>query len=629
MKNTRTRLTAWMRSHKLASTGIILIVVIGGIGIARAAGSGTGTPQYVVSPVVIGSIVQTVSGSGQVSAANQIDVTSQASGAITSIAVNVGDHVTAGQLLATIDDTNAKNTLTSAQLSYAQVVEPPKAGDLRNAQNSLSKSYSDGQNSLRNAYVDLQTVMTGANALLYGQNGFLSAELSVTLTPTGQGYRDQAGTLFDIAKTNYQTALADYSSLTPQSASSTVRQAVSETYSMLQKVGDALQSLQGAIAYISTNEPQYHPNLATTATSNIASWLSLVNGDLSSVGSAGSSIDSSENSLATLVQGADPLQVQSAELNLRQAEQTYGNYFVRAPFDGIVGRIPVSLYQQAGGSTIVATIVGDQKIANISLDEVDAAKVHAGDAVTITFDAITGFTATGTVSSVDLVGTVSGGVVSYGVKISIGTEDDRIRPGMSLNVTITTMRTDGVLVVPTSAVKTQGGRSYVQVLPQSVVTSYMQSARQAASSGASSGTNGTVSQASGTPQRQFGGSYGGGQYGSSTPQIGSTTSPLASSTRAFGSGAATTARRSISLTIPSSVAPQNITVVTSDADDTDTEIVSGLSQGQWVVTRTVASGSAAAATAAPSILSTLGGGARTGAAGAGGATFRAGTAVGR
>jgi hypothetical protein len=331
------------------------------------------------------------------------------------------------------------------------------------------------------------------------------------------------------------------------------------------------------------------------------------------------------NTLNNLITGADPLAVQASELSVQEAQQTYDDYFIRAPFSGTIGRIPTTVYSQAGGSTVIATVVGDQKLAEISLDEVDAAKVKVGQPATVTFDAISNFTATGTVSEVDQVGTVSSGVVSFGIKITILTADPRILPGMSLNTTIVTNELDHVTIVPTAAIKTSGRQSYVIVMDPATVKAYMQSL--AATSGRTASSTRSYGGTSSSTSQDY-------SVGGTSGAIGSTTRNFAggnaSSTRAFSgsfTGGTGTGRASASLTIPSSVPPTNVVVTVGQSDTTNTQILTGLTTGQWVVTRTIAGTTASAATAAPSLLSSLGAGGRTGAAGAiggGGATFRAG-----
>jgi len=527
-------------------------------------------PQYTLSRVQTGNIRQTVTGTGQISASNQLDIQSQVSGMITSINVSVGQHVYAGQLIATVDSTQALADLESARIAMAKLIAAPKTADLTNNENNLMKSYSDGFNAVSNVFLDLPTVMAGMKDMLYGQNGFLSDQFAYNLTSTAKAYRDAAGTSYDKANNEYATVLNEYRNLSRSSATSSISQLIMNTYNLTKDVSQALQNTQNAVTYVKTNQSEYQPTLASGAVTNTSTWSSQINSDLTSVLSAKNTIESNTDSLSTLVNGADTLDIQSQQLSLDQKERAYANYFIRAPFDGIIGRIPVSVYGQAGSATI-ATLIGDNKIASISLNEIDAAKVKVGQPVTVTFDAIDSFIANGTVSVVDLVGTVTQGVVSYNVKIAINTVDDRIRPGMSVNTTIITNEKDNVIVVPSSAVKTLGKTSYVQIfntLPS------------------------TVSSSSNLPNRNV----------SAT----GTDTRVSSSTRQFGTSTTSQQFQNKTTTITSATAPKQQTVTLGESDDTNIEITTGLSGGEWVVTRTVTTASTQTTTA-PSILNTLGG----------------------
>ena len=568
--------------HKIWTTIIVVIIIGGSYELYNVTHGTTGTPQYTISRVHMGNITQTVTGTGQVSAANQLDLTSQVSGTIRSIDVKVGQQVSTGDLIATIDPTNALNSLNSAKLNLAKLTEAPKTTDLSNTQNSVDQSYSTAFNAISNTFTSLQTVIPGLNTLFYQQGGFLSEQQSITLTAPSQANRLQAGMSFDAANAQYTNVLAEYKSLSRQSSTSTISQMIDDTYSLAKNVANALQSTQSTITYITTNQPGYLSKDASTAQANVIAWLNSMNTNVSSLLSAQTGITSAENSLTTLVTGTDPLDIQSAQLTLNQAEQTYANYFIRAPFEGVIGRLPVNVYGQAGASTVMATIIGNQKIATLSLNEVDAASVKVGDPVSLTFDAINNFTATGTVSEVDLVGTVSSGVVTYTVKVAISTQDARINPGMSVNAVITTHEVDGVLIVPSAAIKTQGKQNYVQIIDPAVVTQYLA----------------TIATAN-------------GNYMGSSTFAGSTT-------RQFGNNANRTGGqgRTTSLTISSDIAPTSQTVTIGSTDSTNTEIQSGLTAGEWVVTKTTASSATTAkTTAAPSLLSSIGAGGRGGGGG--------------
>jgi multidrug efflux pump subunit AcrA (membrane-fusion protein) len=168
------------------------------------------------------------------------------------------------------------------------------------------------------------------------------------------------------------------------------------------------------------------------------------------------------------------------------------------------------------------------QMAEISLNEVDVAKVAIGQKVTLTFDAIEGLSLTGVVSEIDTIGTVTQGVVTYNVKIAFDTQDERVKGGMSVNASIITNVKADTLVVPNSAVKTQGTGHYVEIFDPPIATT--------------SGNQGTVSK----------------------------------------------------------VAPHKVQVEIGLANDTSTEITSGLKEGEQVVTKTTTT--TAVKTAAPSLI---------------------------
>lgn len=145
---------------------------------------------------------------------------------------------------------------------------------------------------------------------------------------------------------------------------------------------------------------------------------------------------------------------------------------VTSPIDGTVNEVNVKngddLSRVSGSSSNAQApiIIGDMSTlkAQVQVNEVDISNVKIGQKVTLTFDALTNFTATGKVESIDSLGTVSSGVVTYDVKIGFDTIDPKIKPGMSVTAAIITGSEADVIMVPAGAVKTQGEQSYVEVM---------------------------------------------------------------------------------------------------------------------------------------------------------------------
>jgi hypothetical protein len=104
-----------------------------------------------------------------------------------------------------------------------------------------------------------------------------------------------------------------------------------------------------------------------------------------------------------------------------------------------------------------------------SVTESDIGAVKVGDPASVVFAALTdandpnGTTVAGVVSEVDLASTVSSGVVSYGVQISLTSPPANLRLGQSGNVTITTSSKQNVLRLSSTAITTLGRTKTVTV----------------------------------------------------------------------------------------------------------------------------------------------------------------------
>jgi HlyD family secretion protein len=464
------KIKTFVTAHKIWSALIIIVIIWGGYYLIQKTKSGQTTTTYTLATVTDGTVITTVTGTGQVSANNQVAVNAQVSGTIDAINVSVGQSVKAGQILAHIDSTSAQQGLQSSQLAYAQLTQAAKAGDITNAQNSLAQSYNNAFSSVASTFTDLQTIMPGIDSTLYGQTGFLSDQHSSYLTTTGQDYRNTAGQEFDKANLEYQTVLTEYRGLSSASATSSISQLLADTYNMSSDAVQSLKDTQSTITFIVNSQPNYDPKDVTTAESDVTGWLNQSTSDNSSLLSAKNSIATNQNTLNNLMAGADSLQIQSQQLSLTEAEQNYAYQSVTSPIDGVVAKISATMAEQASNGTAIATIVTPNEYATISLNEVDAAKVAVGQKSTLTFDAVNNLSLAGTVSEVDGIGTVSQGVVTYNVQIAFDSEDNRVKPGMSVNASIITAADQNVLVVPSAAVKTQGNVSYVQELSQKYST---------------------------------------------------------------------------------------------------------------------------------------------------------------
>lgn len=153
--------------------------------------------------------------------------------------------------------------------------------------------------------------------------------------------------------------------------------------------------------------------------------------------------------------------VAQAEQTLRQAELRLEQATLRAPFAGIVTQVYVVPGSVAGGAA-VSLIDRDPLHIDLRLSENDVARIAVGQPVELTIDALRDWSAAGVVGYISPAAETSSGVVTYRVRVDIPDTDERVKIGMTANVTITTATKEDVLLVPNAALLPKGAGRVVQ-----------------------------------------------------------------------------------------------------------------------------------------------------------------------
>ena len=176
--------------------------------------------------------------------------------------------------------------------------------------------------------------------------------------------------------------------------------------------------------------------------------------------------EADEESVASAEQG-----LMSAQADLANQRSNAAERRVVSPIDGTVNAVNVKNGDDlskvsSGNARLVPVIIGDLGTmkAQVQVNEVDIANVSIGQKVMMKMDALNNFETSGVVEKMDSLGTVASGVVTYNVTIDFDSLDPRIKPQMSISSSIITAVKQNVLTVPSSAVKSQSGNVYVEVL---------------------------------------------------------------------------------------------------------------------------------------------------------------------
>lgn len=425
----------WILAHRKLSIALALIVVIVGYIVIKKSSSTTGETRYVLAKVEEGTLTTSVTGSGQVSAQSQVDVNPKASGEVTYVGVKAGQKVRKGQSLFSIDAKDAQKAVRDAELS----LESAKLS-LESQQNQNNSSVEDKELAVKTAYQDLlnsslealpESDITDQKPPTITGNYNLGKEGDIKISV----YKSVGGFSFRA------TGLVDASGMVSVNSP--------------QPIGNSGLYITFATDTADQMGPEWIIHIPNTKSSNYLSNYNKYQTALSDLEKVKTGTDTSITSLKSA-----ELTVRQRENDLLDAKQKLSDYYVTAPFDGIVASVDAEIGQTASSGTSLATIVTDKKIATISLNEVDVAKIQLGQRATLSFDAVEGLTITGEVAEIDTIGTVSQGVVTYNVKIAFDTQDARIKPGMSASATIITDSKVDTLIVPSSAVKSNTDGTY-------------------------------------------------------------------------------------------------------------------------------------------------------------------------
>jgi multidrug efflux pump subunit AcrA (membrane-fusion protein) len=157
---------------------------------------------------------------------------------------------------------------------------------------------------------------------------------------------------------------------------------------------------------------------------------------------------------------------QQALISLNATKELAENYVITAPLAGTITALNVTVGDNASVGTSVATF-SDVTGWYISayVDEVDILNVKNGEDASVTMDQYSGKTFAGKVSYVShSLGTTSNSVSAYPIKVLMTESPSTLVDGMSADADITVSVAKGVLAVPSAAISTSNGKSYVDII---------------------------------------------------------------------------------------------------------------------------------------------------------------------
>jgi len=175
-------------------------------------------PAYVTQAAAIGNVEKTVLASGTLEPYQQVNVGAQVSGQVTRLAVELGDHVNQGDLIAEIDSQKQRNDLLTAQaqLNNVQASRATATANLAQAQSNFTRQQTlyQADAGSRADYEAALATLKSAQASVDAANAQVrQATVSVNTAQVNLGYTrivaPMAGTVIAIVTKQGQTVNAN------------------------------------------------------------------------------------------------------------------------------------------------------------------------------------------------------------------------------------------------------------------------------------------------------------------------------------------------------------------------------------------------------------------------------------
>ena len=472
---------------------IVTLVVAGGgywtfFGRAATASSVSARTYTQVVAVTQGRLNATLSVVGQLEAEQSADLAFERMSGTTNLltlAVQAGNAVTAGQVLATIDQAPYEQARDQAR-SDLQAPEETLS-DLHTPATALAIAQADV--AVAAAQVQLQQAQDALDALVNPDLPSLKAAVASAQSALAKSQADVLAQQEDSAarkqlarlQTAEATPTADYQRLAVEEYTDDYyRDRLQVAYNKMMDAQDTrvtyqisrqVSALQAQMTLRRSQQALADAQEALAEAQAGGDKLALAQAELA-LHQAEVALQAAQEARTDLDTGADATRIAAAQaavdkkrLTLSEAEAALAGAQLLAPFAGAILQTNVNVDSQVTANTTILTLANLGTLQVVaSVDETTIRQISAGQDATITFDAFPGQSLQGKVLTVPLQGSLQGGVMAYAVPVSLsGADNLALLVGMTANVEIQVGQAADALLAPTLALTKANGLYQVLV----------------------------------------------------------------------------------------------------------------------------------------------------------------------
>lgn len=439
-------------SSKYALVGLVLIAIGGYFYLGN-----NGDYDAALS-VASGDFIQKVSVSGTVIAAKDADLGFAGSGRISGVYAKVGQKVQAGAVIAQTENGDLIAALAEAKADLDALLSGTRPEEIAVASATVYNAESALVDAIRNAYTSSDDAVRN-KADSFFTNPRTDPKLSFIVSDSS------LKSAIESDRTAVESSLLDWSLLNKNLTSANAADSANKAQSYLVQVTALLADANAAL---NQGIPDPTTSAATLASyaSTLATARTSVNSSASALTTAMTSLDSALKNLALKQAGSTDDAIAAQRAVVASAQSALAKTYVTAPFTGIVTRMDANVGEIVSPTASLISMQSDG-IFQIEtfVPEVAIADVAAGNSATTTLDAYgASIEFPATVIAVDPAETMKDGVPAYKTTLAFLAADPRIRSGMTANIVITTGVLRDSIVIPSGAIGTANGVSYVSVL---------------------------------------------------------------------------------------------------------------------------------------------------------------------
>lgn len=403
---------------------------------------------YAETTPVRQDVSNSLSGTGTLNPANTYTVKSLVDGKILTGGFEEGDKVEEGDVLYTIDSSDASTNLEKASIALQQAQRSyDKTVDLQYVRAEVDGTVS----SLKVAKGD--QVTSGQEVAVIRDSSKMLLNL---LFPAADAANFSVGQSADVMLDGtFETLKGTITAITGTDELSTGNLLVRTVTIRVNNAGGlttaqaATASVNGVSSIASATFAYQAERTLTAQAGGTVSAINVQEGDAVSKGDI--LIELTGDDLTESIQSASE-SLRSAEISMQNQQDNMSNYTITSPISGtIIEKDAKQGDALTSGSTLCVIYDLSYLEMVINVDELQIGALSVGQKVQITADAVGDKTYVGTVTRVSMKGSSSGGTTTYPITIRID-DTDGLRPGMNANAEIVVAEANNALVVPNAAV---------------------------------------------------------------------------------------------------------------------------------------------------------------------------------